>query len=113
MKINGKEYSLLTSNRGWAQFGVLKRRTNFDLNCGGVYGGISSVRRDLFDYRGYRELVQLLLNRLIIIGVFSSLKASYEEILWERISLSLTLREMLSHTLLNDSSSLEVSKKYA
>ena len=40
MKINGKEYSLLTSNRGWAQFGVLKRRTNFDLNCGGVYGGI-------------------------------------------------------------------------
>ena len=56
MKINGKEYSLLTSNRGWAQFGVLKRRTNFDLNCGGVYGGISSVRRDLFDYRGYIRL---------------------------------------------------------
>ena len=40
MKIKGKEYSSLTSNRGWAQFGVLKRRTNFDLNCGGVYGGI-------------------------------------------------------------------------
>ena len=49
----------------------------------------------------------------LLLGVFSSLKASYEEILWERISLSLTLREMLSHTLLNDSSSLEVSKKYA
>jgi hypothetical protein len=92
---------------------VLKRETNFDLNCGGVYGGISSVRRDLFDYRGHRQLVQLLLNRWIIIGVFASLKASYEKILWERISLSLTLREMLSHTLLNDSSSLVVSKKYA
>jgi len=113
MKIKGKEYSLLTSNRGWAQLEVLKRRTNFDLNCGGVCGGISSVRRDLFDYRGHRQLVQLLLTRWIIIGGFASLKASYEMTLWERISLSLTLREMLSHTLLNDSSSLVVSKKYA
>ena len=73
MKIKGKEYSLLTSNRGWAQFGVLKRRTNFDLNCGGVYGGISSVRRDLFDYRGYRELVQLLLNYQSLRSFFGDL----------------------------------------
>lgn len=67
----------------------------------------------LFDYRGYSRLVQLLLNHWIIIGVYTSSEASYEKTLWERISLSLTLREMLSHTLLNDSSSLVVSKKVA
>ena len=72
MKIKGKEYSLVTSNRGWAQFGVLKRRTNFDLNCGGVYGGISSVRRDLFDYRGYSRLSELIHDyNEYIMGLFS------------------------------------------
>jgi hypothetical protein len=72
MKIKGKEYSLVTSNRGWAQFGVLKRRTNFDLNCGGVYGGISSVRRDLFDYRGHSRLSELIHDyNEYIMGLFS------------------------------------------
>jgi hypothetical protein len=32
MKIKGKEYGSLTSNRDWAQFEVLKKETNFDLN---------------------------------------------------------------------------------
>lgn len=32
MKIKGKEYGSLTTNRGFAQFGVLKKEANFDLN---------------------------------------------------------------------------------